>query len=325
MTSPTHSQNGDHKKDASSLLTRLKAFLGMEEASVRQDLQEVLDEAKTDDALSEQERTILNNVLKLHQVRIRDVMIPRADIIGLSLDSPLDHILATFRAAEHSRLPVYNETLDDPRGMLHIRDFVDYIASAATRSTQVTMTGSQTKSPQLAEAKMEFDHIDLSIELQSTKLIRPVLFVPGSMPALDLLVKMQSSRTHMALVIDEYGGTEGLVSLEDIVEVIVGDIADEHDDMLVSTVEKLSDGSLLADARTSLDEIGSILEYDLKDLNAEADIDTIGGLVAMIAGRVPSRGEIIKMDDVLECQILEADPRRIKKVKLRMKSSSSQI
>ena len=244
MTSPTHSQNGDHKKDASSLLTRLKAFLGMEEASVRQDLQEVLDEAKTDDALSEQERTILNNVLKLHQVRIRDVMIPRADIIGLSLDSPLDHILATFRAAEHSRLPVYNETLDDPRGMLHIRDFVDYIASAATRSTQVTITGSQTKSPQLAEAKMEFDHIDLSIELQSTKLIRPVLFVPGSMPALDLLVKMQSSRTHMALVIDEYGGTEGLVSLEDIVEVIVGDIADEHDDMLVSMVEKLSDGPL---------------------------------------------------------------------------------
>ncbi len=319
MNSPTQSPAADHKKESSSLLTKIKAFLGLGEASVRQDLQEVLDEAKTDDALSEQERTILSNVLKLHQVRVRDVMIPRADIIGLSLDSRLDHILATFRAAEHSRLPVYNETLDDPRGMLHIRDLVDYIASAASRTPHSQSEQADNQKKQIAEENMQFDQIDLSIELQSTKLIRPVLFVPGSMPALDLLVKMQSSRTHMALVIDEYGGTEGLASLEDIVEVIVGDIADEHDGMLVSTVEKLSDGSCLADARTSLDEIGSILGHDLTELNGEAEIDTIGGLVTMIAGRVPGRGEIIKINDLLECQILEADPRRVKRVKLRLK------
>ena len=322
MNSPIQSQPNDNKKETSGLLMKIKSFLGLEEASVRQDLQEVLDEAKTDDALSEQERTILNNVLKLHQVRVRDVMIPRADIIGLSLDSRLDHILATFRAAEHSRLPVYNETLDDPRGMLHIRDFVDYIAMAASRSSKDESKGSDTNNT--TESKMEFGQIDLSIELQSTGLIRPVLFVPGSMPAQDLLVKMQSSRTHMALVIDEYGGTEGLASLEDIVEIIVGDIADEHDDMLVSTVEKLSDGTCLADARTSLEEISSILGLDLKELNSEAEIDTIGGLVTMIAGRVPIRGEIIKIDNLIECQIVEADPRRVKKVKLRTRPPINQ-
>ena len=186
----------EQKPERPSLVSRIRALFGIDEQSVREGLEEALDESSADAELSAHERTMLRNVLRLHDVRVKDVMIPRADIVGVSIERTLGEVLALFRAAEHSRLPVYGETLDDPRGMIHIRDFVDYLAEAST-------TNGKKETPPRG-----FGDIDFSATLGSISKIRPVLFVPGSMPALDLLVKMQSSRTHLALVIDEYGATD---------------------------------------------------------------------------------------------------------------------
>ena len=157
--------------------------------------------------------------------------------------------------------------------------------------------------------------LDLSLPLSAAKILRPVLFVPPSMPALDLLVKMQATRTHMALVIDEYGGTEGLASIEDIVEMVVGDIEDEHDLADEPMIERNEDGSFLVDARAPLDEISVALGTDLETRSDAEDVETIGGLVTALAGHVPVRGEIVGEDDI-EFEVLDADPRRIKRLKI---------
>ena len=257
---------------------------------------------------------MLRNVLGLHELRVGDVMVPRADIIAVAIDRQLGDVLSVFRTAGHSRLPVYGETLDDPRGMVHIRDFVDHIASAA----ETLATSKQKRSGRLAE-------INLSKTLEDAQVLRPVLFVPASMPALDLLVKMQATRTHMALVIDEYGGTDGLVSIEDIVETIVGDIEDEHDETSAPLIEKTADGFYLVDARAGLEEVSAATGTDFMSFSDSEDVDTLGGLISSLAGRVPVRGEIIPGPDGLEFEILEADPRRVKRLKvcLREKPSSA--
>ena len=298
----------EQKPERPSLVSRIRALFGIDEQSVREGLEEALDESSADAELSAHERTMLRNVLRLHDVRVKDVMIPRADIVGVSIERTLGEVLALFRAAEHSRLPVYGETLDDPRGMIHIRDFVDYLAEAST-------TNGKKETPPRG-----FGDIDFSATLGSISKIRPVLFVPGSMPALDLLVKMQSSRTHMALVIDEYGGTDGLASLEDIVEVIVGDIGDEHDEAPPPPIAAAPDGSFTVDARTPLGDIQFALGHSFEAAEEADEIETIGGLVAVVAGRVPARNEIIKLDEAIECRVLDADPRRLKKLLLRRRS-----
>src|SRR5918997_1878434 len=216
--------------------------------SFRDDLEDAL--AETAQGFSPQERAMLQNVLGFHRLRVEDVMVPRADIVAIAADTTLGDLLGLFRTAGHSRLPVYGETLDDPKGMVHIRDFLDFIAARAdTRSRRRRKAEPASEAP-----PPSLGRVDLSLTLASAKILRPVLFVPRSMPAIDLLVRMQATRTHMALVIDEYGGTDGLVSIEDLIEMIVGDIEDEHDVQDARMIVP-ADGTLLVDARASLDEV----------------------------------------------------------------------
>jgi CBS domain containing-hemolysin-like protein len=288
----------------SSLFERLRALFGLGPASVRDDIEDALDDAGPNADFTPQELSILKNVLALHEVRVADVMVPRADVIAVQIEAPLSEVLALFRTAGHSRLPVYGETLDDPRGMVHIRDFVDYLAAAP----QFGLTPTPPSEPAAP--------FDLSLPLAKAKILRPVLFAPPSMPALDLLLRMQATRTHMALVIDEYGGCDGLVSIEDVVEAIVGDIEDEHDEAETPTIEKTPEGAFIADARASLEDASSALGDDLLRLGDAEDVDTVGGLVTARAGRVPGRGEIVAGIGGFEFEILDADPRRVKRVKI---------
>ena len=292
------------------LIDRLRGLFGLNAASVRNDIEVALEEPSTASAFSLQERTMLRNVLDLHDLRVADVMVPRADIISVGVQQSLGEVLAVFRTAGHSRLPVYGETLDDPRGMVHIRDFVDHIASAAE-----TLAATKPKRTTLLA------EINLGKPLAEAQVLRPVLFVPASMPALDLLVKMQATRTHMALVIDEYGGTDGLVSIEDIVETIVGDIEDEHDETSAPMIEKTADGAFTVDARASLEEVSAATGVDFLGLRDSEDVDTLGGLITSLAGRVPVRGEIVSGPENLEFEILDADPRRVKRMKIYFKEA----
>lgn len=277
----------------SSLFHRLREWFGLAPGSVREDIEEALEEIDLGGDFSPKERTILKNVLALHDVRVANVMTPRADIVALSLEATLTDTLNAFRTAGHSRLPVYHETLDDPRGMIHIRDFLDFLAQNSIFS--------------LSEA---------SVRLADTPLVRPLLFAPLSMPALDLLARMQTARIHIALVIDEYGGTDGLVSMEDIVETIVGNIEDEHDETEEAQIAKGTDGSINVEARVPLEEIAQALNLDFTDLKEAEDVDTIGGLITTLAGRLPARGELIAGPHGLEFEILDADPRRLKRIRI---------
>src|SRR3954467_9461151 len=223
--------------------------------SVRDELEDALAEAGADPTFSPYERAMLKNVLSFHRLRVDDIMVPRADIVAVPLEATLGDLLGLFRTEGHSRLPVYGETLDDPKGMVHIRDFLDYIAARAEADLP---SQSDHAAPNLGE-------VDLSVSLAAARIFRPVLFVPPSMPAIDLLVRMQATRTHMALVIDEYGGTDGLVSIEDLVEMVVGDIEDEHDEDSTLTIVPAADGTFIADARASLDEVKEVLGLDLTE------------------------------------------------------------
>jgi CBS domain containing-hemolysin-like protein len=318
MSSSDQSATGG---DRPGLFDRLKSLFGFQGASVREDIEDALEEAAPGADISPQERLLLKNVLNLHDLRVADIMVPRADIISVNQDATLGEVLSIFRTAGHSRVPVYAETLDDPRGMIHIRDFVDYMARAAENRTRLRINSATDTKPELAKLA-GLSGIDLNIPLNAAKILRPVLFTPPSMPALDLLVRMQATRTHIALVIDEYGGTDGLVSIEDIVETIVGDIEDEHDLDETPVIERQADGSLIMDARASLEEVREALGEDLS-IEMEEEIDTIGGLVSTLAGQLPTRGEIVRISDTLECEVLDADPRRVKKVRLRKTDSAA--
>lgn len=301
------------------LFDRLRALFGIGGASIRDDIEEVLADTSTEDDVSSQERALLKNVLALHEVHVGDVMVPRADIIAVSLQTKLADVLAVFRDAGHSRLPVQGDTLDDPRGMVHIRDFVGYLAAAAKPPDRPhSATGLSAEEPKgEAAASCCVEQSGLEAALSQADILRPVLFVPASMPALDLLVKMQATRTHMALVIDEYGGTEGLASIEDIMEMIVGDIEDEHDLDESPKIETVAGGGFLVDARADLSEVSRVIEADLRAISDAEEVDTLGGLVTALAGHVPVRGEII-VEDGIEFEVTDADPRRVKRVRIRM-------
>jgi CBS domain containing-hemolysin-like protein len=249
-------------------------------------------------------------------------MVPRADIISVPIDASLAMVLATFRTAGHSRFPVIGETLDDPRGMVHIRDFVDFVAATAEKSLangRGRVNGGNGAESAAESPSSRFMPIDLGVSLESAGILRPVLFAPPSMPAVDLLVKMQATRTHMALVIDEYGGTDGLVSIEDIVEVIVGDIEDEHDLDESPKIESVAPGVFVADARLSLEEAAEKTGLALTVHGEREEVDTLGGLAVAFSGRVPIRGEVVASPDHdFEFDILDADPRRVKRLRLRL-------
>jgi CBS domain containing-hemolysin-like protein len=302
-----------------SLFDRLRALFGIGGASIRDDLEEALADTSTEDDVSLQERALLKNVLALHEVHVGDVMVPRADIVAVSLQTKLADVLAVFRDAGHSRLPVHGDTLDDPRGMVHIRDFVGYLDAASRPPDRPpSATGSSTGEPKgEAAASCCFARGGLDAALSQANILRPVLFVPASMPALDLLVKMQATRTHMALVIDEYGGTEGLASIEDIVEMIVGDIEDEHDQDESPKIEPAAGGGFIVDARADLGEVSRVIDADLRAISDAEEVDTLGGLITALAGHVPVRGEII-VENGFAFEVIDADPRRVKRVKIRM-------
>jgi CBS domain containing-hemolysin-like protein len=292
---------------------RLKAVLGFKNtASIRDNIEDALEAKGPGAEFTAQERAMLRNILSIRTVRVADVMIPRAEIIAVSADITLQELLRVFRTQGHSRLPAYGETLDDPKGMVHIRDFLDFLSGRAE-------TGPPRGRKRKDTASIDLGLVDLSISLAATKLLRPVLYAPPSMPAMDLLVRMQATRTHMALVVDEYGGTDGLVSIEDLVEMIVGDIEDEHDDASRAMIEP-EDGPgsarFTADAKAGLEEVGKALGVDFTDEPAAADVDTIGGLIVTLAQRVPSRGELIQGPLGLEFEVLDADPRKIKRVRI---------
>lgn len=286
--------------------------------SIRTDLEDVLASTAESEGFSAQERAMLRNVLGFHSTRVRDAMVPRADIIAVSADTPLGELLRIFRSAGHSRLPVYGETLDDPKGMIHIRDFLEYLVAKAENGNGRRR---RVKAPQ----PLSLDHIDLTTPLSATRILRPVLFVPPSMPAVELLVRMQTTRTHMALVIDEYGGTDGLASIEDLVELIVGDIEDEHDLASAAMIEQDGPYTWLADARADLEEASQVLGVDLTGDDLAEDVDTLGGLIVTLAGRVPARSELIAGPEGLEFEILDADPRRLKRVKVHRRDPRAKI
>jgi CBS domain containing-hemolysin-like protein len=320
----SHDQRGDRP----SLLDRLRNLFGLGSASIRDDIEDALDDESIQSDLSAQERVLLKNVLGLHELRVQDVMVPRADVIAVGLDATLGEILTVFRTAGHSRLPVHGENLDDPRGMVHIRDFVDYLATAMDgflRAPQAELGQDIEERSPRRQALMKLrglGEVDLTLPLSKAGIVRPVLFVPPSMPALDLLVKMQATRTHMALVIDEYGGTDGLASIEDIVETIVGDIEDEHDEDERPVIQKDQDDSWIVDARASLDDLTHSVGFDFEALSSGGHIDTLGGLVSTLAGRVPARGERIDAG-LVSFEVIDADRRRLKRVRVRILDLSS--
>lgn len=304
-----------------SLIDRLRALFGLGGPSIRDDIQDALADLSTGTSFSPQERAMLRNVISMHELLVEDVMVPRADIVAVSVDMPLKEVLDVFRAEGHSRLPVHGDTLDDPRGMVHIRDFVDFLIGDAHPHIHAVSPQSECAESQVSAGSKTSIPFDLSIPLAEANILRPVLFIPPSMPALDLLVKMQANRTHMALVIDEYGGTDGLVSIEDIVEVIVGDIEDEHDLDTNPKIEMLADHSYLVDARADLEEVSSVIDMDLTAISDADDVDTLGGLMTTLAGHVPVRGEMIEQSG-LKFEILEADTRRVKRIKIHVQGAS---
>jgi magnesium and cobalt transporter len=235
--------------------------------------------------LDRQERALIANVLRLRGTVADDVMIPRADIVAMPIDLTLDQALELIRREGHSRMPVYREQLDDIAGMVHIKDVVAYIGRAE--------------------------------QFRLESILRAPLMVAPQIPVLDLLLQMRMNRMHLALVVDEYGGIDGLLTIEDLVETITGDIADEHDEPDLPMVTERADGTLDIDARMPIEDFGARVGVNLTEEEKDADIDTVGGLVFTLAGRVPTRGEVISHSSGMEFRVLDADARRIRRLRVK--------
>ena len=283
-----------------SILHRVKQRLrgrhrdGNVRESIAELVQQSIDDSQTDGTapeLDRQERALIANVLRLRGMTADDVMIPRADIVAIPVDVTLEQALDQIRREGHSRLPVYREQLDDILGMVHIKDVFSYVGRP--------------------------DAFNLEALLR-----RPLMVAP-QIPVLDLLLQMRQARMHLALVVDEYGGIDGLLTIEDLVEEIVGDIADEHDEVEGPMIVERPDGALDLDARLPIEDFEARLGPILSDEEREADMDTIGGLVFTLAGRVPARGEVISHPSGLEFRILEADARRIRRLRARRPAAAS--
>nr|WP_319514859.1 hemolysin family protein [uncultured Cohaesibacter sp.] len=306
----------------------------MTNPSLRSQMEGALaDENSNDQTFSAEEKAMLRNILELREMRVSDVMIPRADIDAIEDEISLGTLLAVYQDVGHSRLPVYRETLDDPVGMVHIKDVLSLLTkecvipepseSPALDSMEGSLTSVHFASDgevSLANLPRTLSNINLDRPLKDLGVIRDVLFVPPSMQAIDLMATMRAARTQMALVIDEYGGTDGLVSLEDIVETVVGDIEDEHDDEDEIFIASAGPNLFIADAKAELDDVIEAIGTDLpQDDESMEDVDTLGGFIFTLIGRIPVRGELITVKEGLEFEIIEADRRRIKRVKIRLK------
>ncbi|SON58205.1 Hemolysin C [Hartmannibacter diazotrophicus] len=297
----------------SGWLNRLRDALGLKPAAnLREDLEQALSkEDALDAAFSPEERAMLRNILRLRENRVDDLMVPRADINAVDASITLTELVLAFERSGHSRMPVFRETLDDPIGMVHIKDLMAYI----TKKAKVARPREEGEP---AGTDVKVGEVDLDVPVSATELVRPLLFVPPSMPASDLLAKMQATRIQIALVIDEYGGTDGLISMEDIVETIVGDISDEHDELEGPSIVPIGQGGFIADARASLEEVVASLGPAFEVADYGDDVETIGGLVFSMLGRIPVRGEMIISEELpgFEIEVLEADPRRIRRLRI---------
>jgi magnesium and cobalt transporter len=279
------------------LLPRIRALFPRRapEPSVRESIAELVQEAaaapQTPGApqeLDRHERALINNVLRLRETCADDVMVPRADIVAVRADLTLEQALEQIRLEGHSRLPVYREQLDDIIGMIHVKDLFAYIGKPETFSVEAILR-------------------------------RPLMVAP-QIPVLDLLAQMRQARMHLALVVDEYGGIDGLVTIEDLVETITGDIADEHDEVERPMVTERPDGALDVDARLAVEDFEARMGPVLSEDERDADINTVGGLVFTLAGRVPAKGEVVSHPGGIEFRVLEADARRIRRVRVRRRS-----
>lgn len=261
----------------------------------------------TDDA-----RSMLGNLISFQDLRVSDLMVPRADITGVEETETLRVLLDRFTEANHSRLPVYRETLDDVVGMVHVKDFLRWLNSKGRSRKTKSGVGLSLPAAELNTAVK-----------QHSSIVRDVLYVPLSMPASDLLIKMKATHVHLAVVVDEYGGTDGLVSFEDIVEAIVGDISDEHDeDADEILIKKQNDTTYVADARIAITTLDEMFGVDLLPEDKEDEADTLGGLMFEMGGRVPVKGEVIAHPSGLEFEIVESDLRRVKQVRIHVKKAA---
>ncbi len=272
------------------LLQKLNSFLvrffslPKDEPSIEGKLEELIDlQAESEIGIDDEQRTLIENIIYLRDKTIADVMVPRADIVAIEIESILDDLIKLINKEAHSRVPVFQKSLDDVVGMVHIKDVVSE-----------------------RQSNKSFNLEDI---------VRPVLFVAPSMHVLELLLEMRAKRTHMALVVDEFGGVDGLLTIEDLVEEIVGEIEDEHDINEEPVWQKMVDGSINADARLEISAFESQFGQFVTEEERE-EIDTLGGLVFSLAGRVPLRGELVKHSSGVEIEILEADPRRIRKLRI---------
>ena len=268
------------------------------EPTLRESLEEAIDEVVGEpadrDDLSVVERTMLKNLLHFGERLVDDAAVPRADIIAFDVDDSFADLVALFREAGHSRLPVFDDDLDTVIGMVHMKDVYARIAT----------TFDDTVSSKAFEA----------IDVRS--LLRTVLFVPSSMRVLDLLARMRSGRTHMAIVVDEFGGTDGLVTIEDLVEQIVGDIEDEHDEDEAKLLQAIGDDLYEADARLDLAELAATTGHDFANVAIGGEVDTLGGMVFMLAGRVPAVGEMIDHPSGWRFEVIDGDPRMVRRLRL---------
>ncbi len=313
-----------HDRWVDRLLSRLRL---RSQTSARQNLEDVLEEnAPAAAGFTPEERSMLRNILNLRESRVNDLAQPRADIMAVQKDTSLAVLMQAFEDAGHTRLVVYDDTLDDPVGMVHIKDLVKHLFAEAKKATRKRRPRGKAveAAPETAAAEapkvangLDLGAVDLNVALSATRLIRPILFVPPSMPAIDLLARMQATRIQLALVVDEYGGTDGLIAMEDIVESIVGDIEDEHDVDTTRTISQMADGAYIADARATLDEVRETLGPDFEPgEEISEEVDTLGGYLTVLAGHVPVRGELVAGPGELEFEIIDADPRRVKRVKI---------
>jgi CBS domain containing-hemolysin-like protein len=305
----------DARSDPPKLWARLRALIAPgRDASFKQSIEGVIDR-QTTDSIRPEARSMLINLIEFADLRVSDVMVPRADIVAIEQAATVRELLQRFIEAGHSRIPVYRETLDDPLGMIHVKDLMRWISERA----HLGKAAKRRRGARAADDKpqpMTLTAGDLAMTVRQTGLVRPLLFVPPSMRAADLLVKMQSTRIHLAIVVDEYGGSDGVATIEDVMEEIVGDIADEHDEAEERMIRPAGEGVWIADARAPIEEVEALLGLDLLPDEEEEEADTLGGLVFSMLVRVPARGELVRHGSGLEFEIVEADPRRVKKIKL---------
>ena len=271
---------------ARSVLGYVQRFLQKDNGgnTVRGALEELIeDHPHSETPIVDEQRTLLENILNLRDRTIADVMVPRADIVGINANATLEQIIVLINEEAHSRVPVFQEALDDAIGMIHIKD----VLSAQQKKGLINLH----------------------------EIVRPVLFVAPSMQVLELLLEMRAKRTHMALVVDEFGGIDGLLTIEDLVEEIVGEIEDEHDLDDEPTWRVRTDGAIDVDARLEILHLEEVIGSFVSDEERE-ELDTLGGLVFSLAGRVPVRGELVKHSSGVEIEIVDADPRRVKHLRI---------